>query len=146
MTNTNKPGIVFWIVGIVAILWMCMGCFQYIAQAYDLEMATKGLSTEQIALMDATPAWNTALFAIAVFAGLAAAITFLMRKKISVNLFVISFLTGTISQIYWIFGTDAMEVFSDQPLNPHVMPVLVVVLGLIFIWYSKKEKAAGVLS
>jgi hypothetical protein len=146
MSETNKPGIPFWIVGIVALLWMSMGCFQYIAQAFDLEMATEGLNADQIAMLDALPPWNTALFAIAVFVGLAAAITFLMRKNISVNLFVISFLAGAICQIYWVFGTDAMTVFSDQPMNPYIMPALVVVLGIFFVWYSKKEKAAGVLS
>ncbi len=144
MTNTNKPGIVFWIIGIVALLWNAMGCFNYIAQAYDLEMATADLSAEQIAFMDALPAWNTALFAIAVFAGLAAAITFIMRKKLSVNLFVVSFLAAAISQVYWTFGSDAPEVFSDH--QPYLMPVIIVVLGLFFIWYSKREKAAGVLS
>ena len=144
MTNTNKPGIVFWIIGFVALIWNAYGCLMYIAQAYDLEMATEGLSAEQIALMEALPAWNTALFAIAVFLGLAASITFLMRKKISVNLFIISFVAALISQVYWIFGTDASEVFSDH--NPYLMPVIIVVLGLIFVWYSKKEKATGVLN
>ena len=91
MTESNKPGILFWIVGIVALIWNAMGCLNYIAQAFDLEMASEGLSVEQIAFMETIPAWNTALFAIAVFAGLAAAITFLMRKKIAVNLFIISF-------------------------------------------------------
>lgn len=145
MTNTNKPGIVFWIIGIVALIWNAMGCLNYIAQAYDLEMATEGLSADQIAFMDTIPAWNIALFAIAVFAGLAASIAFLMRKKLSVNLFILSFLAAAVTQIYWLFGSGAPEVFPDDPLL-YIMPAIVVFLGLIFIWYSKKEKAAGVLS
>ena len=40
MTNTKKPGILFWIIGIVALLWNAWGCVMYIAQAYDMEMAT----------------------------------------------------------------------------------------------------------
>lgn len=143
MTDSNKPGILFWIVGIVALLWNAMGCFNYVANVYDMDMATEGLSAEQIAFMEALPAWNTALFAIAVWAGLAASIAFLMKKKLAVNLFVLSFLAAAISQIYWLFGTDAPNVFSDH--QPYLMPVLIVVLGIIFIWYSKKAKASGVL-
>ena len=94
MTYTKKPGILFWIIGIVALIWNAMGCLNYIAQAYDMDMATEGLTAEQMAFLDALPAWNTALFAIAVFAGLIASITFLMRKKLSVNLFILSFLAA----------------------------------------------------
>ena len=144
MSNSNKPGILFWIIGIIALLWNAMGCLNYIAQAYGMEMATAELSTEQIAFMEALPAWNTGLFAIAVFSGLAASIAFLMRKKLGVNLFLISFVIAAIMQIYWIFGSDAPEVFADR--QPYLMPVIIVVLGLIFVWYSKKEKAAGTLS
>lgn len=143
MTDSNKPGILFWIVGFVALLWNAMGCFNYIANVYDLDMATEGLSEEQIAFMDTIPAWNTALFAIAVWAGLVASIAYLLRKKLAVNLFILSFLAAVISQIYWVFISDAPEVFSDH--QPYLMPVIIVVLGLIFIWYSKKAKASGVL-
>ncbi|NNL33505.1 MAG: hypothetical protein HKO80_09900 [Flavobacteriaceae bacterium] len=144
MTNTNKPGVLFWIIGIVALLWNAMGVLNYLAQAYDMEMATEKLSAEQIAFMDALPAWNTALFAIAVFAGLAAALAFLMRKKLAVTLFIVSFVAAAISQVYWLFGTDAPEVFSDH--QPYLMPAIIVILGLVFIWYSKKQKDAGVLN
>ncbi|MBT8265066.1 MAG: hypothetical protein KJO41_05540 [Bacteroidia bacterium] len=144
MTNTNKPGVLFWIIGIVALLWNAMGVLNYLAQAYDMEMATEKLSAEQIAFMDALPAWNTALFAIAVFAGLAAALAFLMRKKLAVMLFIVSFVAAAISQVYWLFGTDAPEVFSDH--QPYLMPAIIVILGLVFIWYSKKQKDAGVLN
>ena len=58
MTDSNKPGILFWIVGFVALLWNAMGCLNYLAQAFDLEMATEGLSVEQIAFMEALPAWK----------------------------------------------------------------------------------------
>lgn len=144
MTNTNKPGVLFWIIGIVALLWNAMGVLNYLAQAYDMEMATEKLSAEQISFMDALPAWNTALFAIAVFAGLAAALAFLMRKKLAVMLFIVSFVAAAISQVYWLFGTDAPEVFSDH--QPYLMPAIIVILGLVFIWYSKKQKDAGVLN
>lgn len=147
MSESNKPGIFFWIVGIIALLWMAMGSWSYIAQAFDMAYATEGLSESQIAFMDNMPAWYTALFAIAVFSGLLAALLFLMRKKSSVMLFVVSFLAALVNQIYWLFMSDAPEVFADMgAFNVYGMPILVIVLGLFFISYSKKQKVAGVLT
>ena len=81
MSESNKPGILFWIIGVVALIWMAWGCFMYIASAFDMAMATEGLNADQIALLESVPAWYTALFAIAVFGGLLAAILFLMKKN-----------------------------------------------------------------
>ncbi len=144
MSDSNKPGIAFWIIGLIALVWNGWGCFMYIAQAYDMEMATQDLSAEQIAFLDAMPAWYTALFALAVFAGLIGAIMLLMKKGAAVKLFMVSFICALINQIYWLFGTDAATVFSDQ--NIYLMPVLIVGIGIFLIWYAKDQKAKGVLA
>jgi hypothetical protein len=144
MSESKKPGSLFWMIGIVALIWNGWGSFMYIAQAYDMEIASKDLSPEQIAFLDNMPAWYTALFAIAVFAGLIGAISLLMKKKRAVILFVVSFICALINQVYWLFGTEAPTVFAEQ--QPYAMPALIIVLGLVFIWYSKKMKSEGVLS
>lgn len=144
MSNSNKPGMAFWIIGIIALLWNGMGVNAYLQQAFKTAASTAGMNTEQIAFMNDTPAWATALFAIAVFSGLLAAILFLMRKKGAVTLFVISFLVAAIQQLYWLFGTNAPKVFAD--MQPYLMPVLVIVLGAFWMWYSKNQKAKGVLA
>ncbi len=55
-----------------------------------------------------------------------------------------SFVAATINQIYWLFGTNAPEVFSDH--QPYLMPAIVVIIGAILVWYSKDQKQKGVLS
>ena len=144
MSNSNKPGITFWIIGLIALIWNGWGCFMYIAQAYDMEMATADLSEEQIAFLDAMPAWYTALFALAVFSGFIGALMLLMKKGMAVKFFVVSFICALINQIYWFFGTDASTVFDDS--NLYVMPVLIIVIGIFLIWHSKDQKAKGILS
>ncbi len=38
MTNsTNKPTVLFWIIGVVALIWNAMGVNAYIQQAYNTE-------------------------------------------------------------------------------------------------------------
>jgi len=144
MSNSNKPGIAFWIIGIIALLWNGMGVYNYLIQAYQTEAFTSSLNEAQLALMESMPSWNTALFAIAVFSGLIGTIFLLMKKKVSVSLFTLSFLTATVMQLYWLFGTDAVEVFSES--MPYLMPVLVIVVCIFLVWYSKDQKAKGVLS
>lgn len=144
MSNTNKPGIAFWIIGIVALLWNGMGVYNYLIQAYQTEAYTSSITEDQLAFMDSLPSWNTALFALAVFSGLIGTILMLMRKKSAVSLFILSFVTATIGQIYWLFGTNAAEVFSES--MPYVMPIIIIVFCLFLVWYSRDQKAKGVLS
>ena len=144
MSESNKPGIAFWIIGVIALIWNAIGVYFYLSSAFDTEASKAGLSAEQIAFMDSVPAWYTGLFAIAVFTGVIGAIAFLMRKKGAAPLFLMSFVAATINQIYWLFGTNAPEVFSNH--QPYFMPALVVIIGAILVWYSKGQKQKGVLS
>lgn len=144
MSNTNKPGIAFWIIGIIALLWNAMGVYNYLIQAYQTEAYTSSVNEAQLALMESMPSWNTALFAIAVFSGLIGTILMLMRKKSAVSLFIISFAAATVNQLYWLFGTNAVEVFSDK--MPYLIPILVIVFCLFLVWYSRGQKAKNVLS
>jgi len=144
MTNTNKPNIAFWIIGVVALLWNGMGVLNYLVQTFMFEAVMAELNADQIVLMESSPTWMMALFAIAVFAGLIGSIVFLMRKKLAVSLFVVSFLAATIQQLYWIFGTNMAEVFSEE--QPYFMPIMIIVFCAFLVWYSKNQKEKGVLS
>ena len=81
---------------------------------------------------------------IAVFAGVIGAIALLMRKKMAATLFIVSFIAATINQVYWLFGTDATDVFRE--MMPYLMPILVIVIAAFLVWYSKDQKKKGVLS
>lgn len=144
MTNTNKPNIVFWIIGVIALLWNGMGVLNYLMQAYKVEAVMSELNADQLALLESMPAWMMALFAIAVFAGLIGSIVFLMRKKMAVILFLVSFLAATIQQLYWLCGTNMAEVYSEE--QPYFMPIMIIVFCAFLVWYSKNQKGKGVLS
>lgn len=144
MSATNKPGITFWIIGIIALLWNGMGVYNYMQQAFKTEAYMAELSMEQVAFMDDLPAWLTALFAIAVFAGLLGCVRLLTRKKQAVVIFLVSFISATINQLYWAFGTNATEVFSEK--MPYLMPILVIAIAAFLVWYSRDQRARGVLS
>jgi len=144
MTNTNKPNVLFWIIGVVALIWNGMGVNAYLQHAFKTEASMADMNAEQIALLNSTPAWITALFAIAVFGGVLGCIALLMRKKIAVSLLIVSFLAATIQQLYWMLGTNMAEVFSES--QPYVMPIMIIVFAAFLVWYSKGQFKKGVLS
>lgn len=144
MSNINKPGIVFWIIGVLAFIWNLLGVSNYLLQAYKVEAIFEGMTEQQIALIENLPAWMTALFAIAVFTGFFGSIALLMRKKIAIQLFFISFVTATVQQLYWLFGTNVAEVFNES--MPYFMPITVIIVCAFLVWYSKAQRTKGVLT
>ena len=144
MSNTSKPNIIFWVITVIALLWNAMGVYNYLIQAFKAEAFTQSLNEVQLAFMESMPSWNTALFAIAVFSGFIGTVLLLMKKKIAIPLFLISFITATIMQLYWLFGTDAIEVFSES--MPYLMPIIVIVFCAFILWYAKNQKTKGVIS
>lgn len=144
MTDQTKPGPLFWILGVLFVLWNGFGCYAYyldktLSDAKYAEMYGEPLA----ALRDAYPAWATAAYAIAVFGGLLAAILFLMRKKLAFPLFVLSLICAIISFI-WGFITPE---FKEAAGPSHwVMPAIVVALGLLEVFFSKMKVSKGILN
>ena len=87
----TKPTVSFWIISVIALVWNLMGVSQYIQQAYNTDSFRAMYTAEQLEMMDATPAWSTAAFAIAVFAATFGCVSLLLRKKWAYMLFLISF-------------------------------------------------------
>ena len=131
----NKPTTGFWIVSVLALLWNIMGVMAYLQQAYNTEEFRANFNEAQLAIMDATPAWATAAFAIAVFAGIIGCILLLLRKKLAKIFFIISFL-GIVVQNAYSFGfTDASQHFKAFDW---FLVISVPVIAILLILYSKK--------
>lgn len=142
MTNTNKSNAAFWIIGILALIWNLLGVFAYLGQAYITEEALALLPQGDQDYINNLPAWVTAAFAIAVFAGAFGCITLLLRKKLANTLFTLSFLAILAQQVYNFFIQDFVAVSGDKS----IMPIMIIVIGAFLIWYSKNQIAKGVLS
>lgn len=142
MTNTNKPGIAFWIIGILALIWNFLGVFAYLGQAYITEEALALLPQGDQDYINNSPAWVTAAFAIAVFAGAFGCIALLLSKKLANTLFTLSFLAILAQQVYNFFIQDFVAISGDKS----IMPIMIIVIGAFLVWYSKNQTAKGVLS
>lgn len=131
-TSTKKPPVYFWIVGIIALFWNAFGAYNYLMQAFMTTEQSTQLSKAEHNLYDDLPMWYISVFAIAVFAGLLAAISWLLRKKWAYSLFIISFLAVGIQQFYVLTEINPRDIF---------LPLISIVLALFLVWFSKRAIA-----
>jgi len=143
MTTTVKPPTWFWVVSIIALLWNLMGVFNYLNQAFNQQAILETLDQAQREAFEGIPAWATAAFALAVFSGTLACIGLLMRKKWARPLFILSLLAAVVQFIHWLFISNAVEAFGP---STYAMPVIVIIIGIYLILFSKKGIEKGWLT
>lgn len=132
-TLSNKPPIWFWIVSVLALIWNGLGVMAYLARAYATDEMIAALPKEQQPeFLVEYPAWYTAAFAIAVFAGTLGCLSLLLRKKIAYGLFVLSALSAIIQHVYLFINVDMPSM---------VMPIMIIAVCLFLVWFSKHSIA-----
>ena len=142
MSNSStKPTVIFWIISIVALLWNIMGVIAYLSQAYITDEALTLLPEAEQAWYNNVPAWVTAAFAIAVFAGTLGSIALLLCKKWAVTLFVMSLIGVVVQSIYSFFIQNYVEITGIKA----VMPTVVILIALFLVWYSNKLSKQRIL-
>jgi hypothetical protein len=124
-----KPPAWFWVTAILALIWNAIGVFAYLGQAFMTDEMKTQLPPEQLALMESTPSWVTAAFAIAVWGGLLGSLALLLRKKWSKPVFLTSLLAILGQMAYSIFMTNAAEIYGT--LQGIVLPMLVIFIGIL---------------
>ena len=88
------------------------------------------------------PAWVTAVFAIAVFSGTLGCIALLMRKKWATILFLVSLIAVIAHFIRNVFIQTDMEVSAVNM----IWSVVVLLIAIFLVWYSKKSTSNGYIS
>ena len=138
----GKPSKAFWIIGAAFLLWNGFGCLMYVMDKMMSDAALLDYYKENGQVMlearHAYPAWATAGYAIAVWGGLLASVLYLMRKKLATTLFVVSLIAAIICFIP-SFTNPAVKAGGGDAF--WVMPVIVIVLGLFEVWWSRKKVA-----
>lgn len=142
-TESNKPNTLFWVIGIIALIWNGLGVMAYLSQAYMTDEMLAALPEAERALYENVPAWVTAAFAIAVFGGTLGCILLLLRKKLAKPVFLISLVGIIVQMIYNLFMSKASEVYGPGGM---VMPIMVMLIGVFLLLYSKKCIEKGWLS
>jgi hypothetical protein len=127
--KTNGPiGVLFWIVGVVALIWNGLGCMNFVQQ-----MSTSGLSTlppEYQAYIEVRPTWAFVAFAVSVVAGIVGAILMLMRSKASVSAFALSGVGALVA---------TLSTLSSGITSVIIGSAMSVAFAAAFAWYASRK-------
>ncbi len=135
--GTATPPTWFRVVAGVALLWNVLGVVAFIGQQ-TMDPAT--LPPAERSFYEATPAWATAAFAVAVFAGVLGCIGLLLRKSWAVTVFLVSLL-GIVVQIgHSLFIGNGIEVFGAAGF---ILPGLTLAIGVALLWLARLAMARG---
>jgi hypothetical protein len=130
----------FWVIAVVALLWNIMGCMIMLSEVFAQEAMMESFSEEQKEWTRSTPKWIYVVFAISVGTGVAGSICLLIRKKLSVPLFAISFVAVLIQMVYTMLIAGGLQVMGPSAA---IMPTIVVLLAMAWLWFSLFSKGKG---
>ena len=140
-TTSAKVPTSFWIVSIIFLLWNLMGVMSFYMHVFISDEAIAALPEAEAAMYAEYPLWTDIAFAVAVIGGLLASIGLLMRQKGVRFLASISLVAIIIQMTHNVFFTSAMEVYGVA--QAVTMPILVVILGALLLWYAGRAKDRG---
>jgi len=141
---TNRPPRWYWVVAILATLWMLFGV---VAWCMDLMMdpATIAQMPEaQQQLYQSRPQWLFVVYGVAIFSGLLGAIGLLLRKRWATSLFLLSLLAVVVQFGYTFVAMHAVELLGAAQALP--FPIVIFVIGVALWWFSGKAGKRGWLA
>jgi ribose/xylose/arabinose/galactoside ABC-type transport system permease subunit len=98
---------------------------------------------EQLEYFYGFPAWVVAAWAIAVWGGLLGAILLLLRRRLAVPVFLVSFIAMVITTIYNYLLSDGMRVMGDAATLAFTGAIFFIAL---LLWlYARAMAQRGVL-
>ena len=140
----GKPPTSFWIIAAVALVWNLIGLALYYMQvtASD-EMLAAAYGEAEVEFIKSIPAWATAGYATAVTFGVIGCLLLLLRRTWAIPAFIVSLIGIVVQDVYGFVVADAVGVFGAGSV---VLPVIVFVIAVALIVYSRGAKAKGWLT
>jgi uncharacterized membrane protein len=133
--NNQKTPTSFWVISVVGLIWNLLGVMNYLSQAYMSDETLAAMTQAQQEVMNSTPAWATAAFAISVFGGTIGCIGLLMRKTWAKHALLVSFIAILAQMLYSIIMAKAYQAFGPSAL---VISILVIIIGGFLYYYARK--------
>jgi len=128
--DLGKPHFSYWIIAVVALAWNLMGCLNFVMQQ-NADVVAQMPELYQL-VINARPAWATAAFGLAVFTGAVGCILLLLRRRIAMQLFVLS-----------LIGIVGTIVYTMMAVGIVPSVVLTLLVGIALIWYTSIVQRKG---
>lgn len=133
-----------WVVGALSLLWNAVGAFDYLMTQTRNEGYMSSFTPEQLEYFYGFPSWVVAFWALAVWGGVLGSVLLLLRKKLAVGVFLVSFVSMVVTTIHNFVLSNGLEVIGD-PFDL-VFSGLIFVFALLLYLYAKAMSNRGVLA
>lgn len=128
----------FTVVPAVLLVWNLLGVAIYILRVMMTPETLAALPDEERLLIENTPVWATAAFAVAVNFGTLGCVLLLLKRNLA-GLFLQLSLAGVLVQMFHsFFMSNSFEVFGPGGL---VMPVMVVIIAVYLVLLAVRAKS-----
>ncbi|MEZ4387180.1 MAG: hypothetical protein R3D98_06305 [Candidatus Krumholzibacteriia bacterium] len=131
-----------WVIGIIALLWNCVGAFDYLMTETRNAAYMAQFSQEQLDYFYGFPAWVVAFWALAVWSGVLGGILLLLRRRLAAPVFLVSLVAMVVTAVHNYGISDALSVAGVGGL---VFSVVIFVISLGLWLYARAQAARGVL-
>ena len=142
LTEHSNPGTQvtphwsFWLIGGVTLLWNAMGAINFIVQM--MPGTTEAYRASEQAIITGRPVWATVGFFVAVVGGTAGSALLLLRNKLALPFFLVSFVGVLIATLHTL--TQGIQFGMGEIIGIIAMPMLIA--GLL-VWYAKRAQVLG---
>ena len=142
MSEIMKSKGPMWFMVLSALLlgWNLMGVMAYLMQVTMTPEAIQALPEAQRQVLENTPAWVTAAFAIGVNGGALGCLLLLLRKNLA-GLFLELSLAGVLVHMFYAFFMS--NAFEAAEATSVIMPLMVTVLAVYQVVLAKQAKSRG---
>jgi hypothetical protein len=136
-TNKKSPTW-FMVVSAVLLVWNLLGVMAYIAEVTMSPETLAAFPDEQRQLIENTPVWATAAFAVAVNFGALGCLLLLLKRNLAGLFLQLSLAAVLVQMFHAFFMTKSFEVFGPGGL---VVPVMVMVIAIYLVTLAAQAKA-----
>ena len=143
-TSNGRTPWHLWVVGVLAVLWNSVGAFDYFMTQTQNEGYMSNYTPEQLEYFYGFPAWVVAFWAIAVWGGVLGALLLLLRKRLAVEVLLVSFLSMLVTTIYNFGLSDGLEAMGSA--FELVFSAMIFVVAFLLFLYAKAMRNRGVLA
>lgn len=133
-----------WVVGILTLFWNAIGAFDFLMTATKNTTYMAQFTPQQLDFFYGFPCWADASWAAGVGFAVLGSVLLLMRSRFALWAFIISFAAMILTSLYsYVLADVSMTQIAGR--EALAFSGVIVLVGLLLIWYARRMKIAGVL-
>ena len=131
-----------WAVGAVALLWNCIGAFDYTMTESRNAAYLAPFTPEQLAYFLALPKWVVATWAVGVWGGVLGSLLLVLRQQRALQVFAVSLAGMAITFLHNYALSDGIRIMGGGAV---VFSAVICTVGIALLLYTRHMATAQVL-